>query len=109
VSKALSLRTSSTEQEEPGRKEIWLGGRQYARSTVKGELTFHNHRAEEILLVIRRRLSGEVVSAEGEPRKVVREEGVYSLNQRWELVWTVPLKAGEGKKLAYQYTVLVPR
>ena len=29
------------------------------------------------------------------------------MNRRNELLWTVPLKAGEEKKLTYRYTVLV--
>ena len=67
-----------------------------------------NHRKETIPLVIRRRFSGELVSADADPKRQLREEGVYSVNKRQELVWNFALKGGEEKKLKYTYTVLVP-
>ena len=45
--------------------------------------------------------------ADGEPECVLREEGVYSVNGRNELVWTLGLAPGEEIGLIYQYTVLV--
>ncbi len=112
VEKALSVRTRAVEHEEqkPGagdREFVWVGGRQYRRSTVEGELSVSNHRQEEVQLVIRRRFSGELLDAEGKPKTSLREEGVYAVNRRYELFWTVPLKAGEEYKLKYRYTVLV--
>ena len=58
-------------------------------------------------LVVRRRFSGELTSADADPKQTLREEGVYSVNKRNELVWAFPLKAGEEKTLKYKYTVLV--
>jgi hypothetical protein len=112
VNKALSVRTRAIEHEEQkngadGRDFIWIGGRQFRRSTVEGELSVCNHRNESIKLVIRRRFSGELVHADGEPKSSLREEGVYSVNKRNELLWTLPLKPGEERKLTYRYTVLV--
>jgi hypothetical protein len=112
VEKALSVRTRATENEQlkdnAGTRElIWIGGRQYRKTTVEGELAVSNHRKEAIALVIRRRFSGELVAAEGAPKQALREEGVYSVNKRQELLWTLALKGGEEKKLKYSYTVLV--
>jgi hypothetical protein len=113
VNKALSVRTRAIEHEEQkidggdNRDFIWIGGRQFRRSTVEGELTVGNHRNEAINLVIRRRYSGELLRADGEPKSTLREEGVYSVNKRNELLWTLPLKPGEERKLTYRYTVLV--
>ena len=112
VEKALSVRTRATENEQlnkdgSGRDFVWVGGRQYRKTTVEGEVAVSNHRKETISLVIRRRFSGELVQAEGAPKSSLREEGVYSVNKRNELVWTLPLKAGEERKLKYSYTVLV--
>ena len=86
---------------------MWIGGRQYRRSTVEGELSVSNHRKETVPMVIRRRFSGELVSADGEPKTSLREEGVYSVNKRYEMVWNLSLKPGEEKTLKYTYTVLV--
>ena len=110
VEKALSVRTRSLENEDPkegNRDLIWIGGRQYRRSTVDGEIAVNNHRKETIQLLVRRRFSGELVSAEGDPKSSLREEGVHSVNKRNELLWTIPLKAGEERKLKYRYSVLV--
>lgn len=114
VNKALSVRTRSIEHEAQGkeiavaRDVVWIGGRQFRKSTVEGELAVSNHRKEAISLVLRRRFSGELFAAEGTPKASLREEGVYSVNKRNELLWTLPLKAGEERKLKYSYTVLVP-
>jgi hypothetical protein len=110
VNKALSVRTRAVEYEEqkPEARDVtWVGGQQYRKVAVAGELTVNNHRKETISLVVRRRFSGDLVEAEGNPKQTLREEGVYSVNKRNELQWALPLKAGEEKTLKYRYTVLV--
>jgi len=108
VNKALSIRSRSIEvEEEKGREVIHWGGRAFRKVSVKGEVTVNNHRDEETRMVIRRKFTGELVDAEGEPKKILREEGVYSVNTRRELIWELTLKPGEEKTLVYKYTVLV--
>jgi len=108
ITKALSLRTHHAEHEEPGKREIvYVGGNDFRKVAVKGELKINNHRNEDVSLVIRRRFSGDLVSADGSPRCVLRVEGVYSVNKRNELIWAFELKPGEEKALTYQYSVLV--
>ncbi len=109
VNKALSLRTRSLEHEDATsseRQEVYVGGTRYQRVLVRGELTANNHRKEAIELVIRRRFSGDLVAAEGEPVGSLLEEGAYSVNRRNELLWTVHLAPGEEATLEYSYTVL---
>lgn len=113
VEKSLSIRTRATENEKVNKEGggyplIWIGGRQYRQTTVEGELMIGNHRKESVTMVIRRRFSGELTQAEGEPKQHLLAEGIYSVNKRQELLWTVSLKGGEEKKLKYTYTVLVP-
>ena len=81
--------------------------RNYRQATVRGELHVGNHRATEVELVIRRQFSGQLVNAEGEPEARLREEGVASVNQRRELVWSLQLAPGEEKRIVYRYQVLV--
>lgn len=113
VTKALSLRTQAVEHEQQvrngvsEREVIDIGGRRFRRSTVHGEVTVCNHRGDPVKLLIRRRFSGDLIKATGDPKVTLLEEGVYSVNKRNELAWTVTLKPGEEKKLPYQYTVLV--
>jgi hypothetical protein len=108
ITKALSLRTHYAENEESGNRDtVYFGSRTYRKVAVKGELVINNHRNEEVSMVIRRQFSGDLISADGSPKSVLREEGVYSVNKRNELIWNFDLKPGEEKTLAYRYTVLV--
>lgn len=109
ITKALSLRTRAIEQEDQAanREVVYIGGRQFRKVGVKGELLVNNHRKEEVKMVVRRQFSGDLLRADGEPRVGLREEGVYSVNRRYEMSWTFPLKSGEEKTLKYEYTVLV--
>jgi hypothetical protein len=113
VNKALSIRTKAVEHEDQKgngvaeRDLIYIGGRRFRQATVRGELQVCNHRGEAINLLIRRRFSGDLTKADGEPKVQLREEGVYAVNKHNELAWSLTLKPGEEKSLTYQYTVLV--
>jgi hypothetical protein len=113
VNKALSVRTKAVEHEDhkgngvSDRDLVWTGGRRFRQATVRGELQVCNHRGDPINLVIRRRFSGDLSKADGEPKVQLREEGVYAVNRRNELVWTLTLKSGEERTLTYQYSLLV--
>ncbi len=113
ITKALSLRTKAVEHEVPGnddnsnRQLIRIGGRDFRRVPVKGELTMNNHRREPIRLLVRRNFSGELVKADGEPTTLLLEDGVYSVNPRRQMTWTLQLAPGEERILTYNYTVLV--
>jgi hypothetical protein len=108
VTKALSIRTRSIEQELEGQRELtYIGGYQYRKTTVEGELRVNNHRKETIKLVIRRRFSGDLLKADGSPSSTLLEEGAWSVNKRNQLTWSLALEPGEETKLTYRYTVLV--
>ena len=110
VTRALSIRTRSTETEEEGKREIvWIGGNDYQRTTVKGRLALQNFRGKDVTMTIRCEFSGELLEAEGDPEKSLRMEGVVSVNPRRQLDWTLKLAAGEEKVLNYRYQVLVDR
>ncbi len=110
ITKALSVRVLTSEQEEPNtRKVVFIGGNDFHRTDVKGTLTVTNQRAETLELVIRRRFSGKLIEADEEPECRLLAEGVYSVNQRNELNWTIKLKPGEQRVFNYKYSVLVDR
>lgn len=110
ITKALSIRTRCSEQEEPDSREVvYVAGDDFRKTTVKGELFMNNHRNETITLVIRRRFSGELLDATGDPKCVLREEGAWAVNKRNELTWSRTLEPGEEQTLTYRYTVLVNR
>jgi hypothetical protein len=109
VTKALSIMTSFSEQEEPGeRVMVKLAGNQYQKVTVTGNLAARNNRAQAITMLVRRQFSGDLVSATGSPESKLREEGIDSMNKRNELKWNFSLQSGEEKKITYSYTVLIP-
>jgi len=108
ITKALSIRTRSSEKEEPdSRQAIYIGGRDYRRVTVVGELMMNNYRNEDITLVVRKRFSGDLLDSTGDPKSELREEGAWSVNKRNELTWGLTLEPGEEQTLTYRYTVLV--
>jgi len=111
VGKALSVRTRAAEYElskpDAERELVWIGGRQYRKATVEGELAVGNYRKDTVTLYIRKRFTGELVKAEGNPRVTLRQAGAYLVNKQNELVWSLTLKGGEDKKLKYSYSVLV--
>jgi hypothetical protein len=111
ITKALSIRTRNVEQEEVDkngdRDLVYVGGNRYRKSLIAGEIAVSNHRKENVKLLIRRRFSGDLQSADGAPKSFLREEGIWSVNRRNELTWTLPLAGGEEKRLQYRYSVLV--
>ncbi|MCX6864995.1 MAG: hypothetical protein NTV46_02010 [Verrucomicrobia bacterium] len=110
ITKALSVRTDSSEVEEEGKREIvWIGGHDYQRTSVKGRLSAKNFRGKELTMVISLRFSGELLEAEGNPEKSLNTEGIASVNPRRQLDWTLKLPAGGEQSLNYRYQVLVRR
>jgi hypothetical protein len=108
ITRALSITTRAVEQEESGDRElVSIGGRTFRQVGVSGELSARNHRSEAATVVVRRRFSGDLVEADQNPELVLLEAGVYSVNRRNELVWTVRIPPGETATLGYRYQVLV--
>jgi hypothetical protein len=60
-----------------------------------------------VKISIRRRFSGDLVHADAAPKVSLLEEGVFAYNKRNELTWTLAMKPGEERTLAYRYVVLV--
>lgn len=110
VTRALSVQTESSEIEEEGQREIvWMAGNDYQRTRVKGRLVVRNFRGKEVTMTIRREFSGKLIEAGLNPESKLRAEGVFSVNPRRQLDWTIQLPAGGEKELTYRYEVLVDR
>jgi hypothetical protein len=108
VTRTLSVRTRAVELEVASDREIvYLGGSAFRKTTVEGELLANNHRNEPISLVIRRRFSGDLLRADGNPETTLLEEGAGHVNKRNQLTWNLTLKPNEEAKLAYRYMLLV--
>jgi hypothetical protein len=110
INKTLSVRAWVDEVEtEDAREEVRLYNRSYWRTTVNGTMTMVNQRAEPVKMVARLEFSGELIDANGEPVTSLRGLGVWSVNPRRQMTWTVELGPGETRELAYSYSVLAPR
>ena len=108
ITRALSVTTVHGEvEEEASRERVEVRGRAYRRATVKGTCTVHNYRREDVTLYMTAEYSGEFISAEGDPAKSLRPEGVPWLNARRKLDWKLALKPGEERTVTYRYSVLI--
>lgn len=110
VNRALSVRVRQEEMEEPGeRPVVWVAGNDYQKCGVKASLSVVNGRKEKIHFLLRRNLSGDVVSADGAPADRLLEEGIWSVNARHALTWEFDLAPGETRQIGVRYTVLIDR
>ncbi len=114
VNKALSIRARHVEYEnqvaDKGQAErdiIYLGGRRFRKVTVNGELRLGNNRPSDTKMIIKRQFSGDYVKGDDTPKMDLREEGVWTVNKRNELTWTISMKPAEERTIKFQYTVLV--
>ena len=114
VNKALSIRARHVEYEnqvaEQGKAErdvVNIGGRRFRKVTVNGELRLSNSRPTETKMIIKRQFSGDYIKGDDSPKIELREEGVWTVNKRNELLWTIVLKPAEERTVKFQYSVLI--
>ena len=119
ITKALTVVGKAVEYEAAGvpkadsslkrinEERIVLAGYTYRKPEVIGELTLKNYRQSNARVLVNLEFSGELISADGNPKRSMPERGIYSVNQRNRLEWEVELKPGEELKLNYKYSVLV--
>lgn len=108
--KTLSVRAWVNEFEvDDAREEVRMYGRIFWRTTVNGVVTLINQRVEPVTAVVRLEFSGDLVEADAEPVTTLRSDGVWSLNPRRQMTWTIELEPGETREVPYSYTVLAPR
>lgn len=111
ITKALSVSGHCSETEsDGGRTNLRIDGYDYYKTQVDDELRVRNYRGVPVKLVVRLGFTGEHLSASPEPGdRQVLASGVYSVNRRESLQWTLDLQPGEAQTLAYRYSVLVRR
>jgi len=56
---------------------------------------------------IRKELTGELLSATGNPESVALGKGARAYNPRYRLTWQPTVKAGEKLELAYTFKILI--
>jgi hypothetical protein len=110
ITKALDVAAESAEEEvERKRDALVIRGNYYDLVTLKGTLRVMNRKTDPVTLKITKFLTGELVSADGMPKKTAVAKGLRAVNQRLKLDWTLDLKPGDKRELTYTYTVYINR
>ena len=111
ITQALSVSGNCTETDSGERRErVQIGGDSYDNPVVNGMMRVRNFRGTDVKLIVNLGFSGEFISAATEPdERRVLGSSVFSVNKRQQMRWTLLLKPGEERTLAYQYSVLVRR
>ena len=109
ITQALDLPAESTEEETARQVgALRLENRpSYDLVTIEGTLRVSNRRGEAANLEILKRISGEVISAEGNPVTNKLATGLRDVNPRQSLKWKLAVGAGETKTLKYRYKLYV--
>jgi hypothetical protein len=84
----------------------WAGS-SYDAVTVDGTLTVKNFKSKEAKLIVKKSVTGEMLSASDEGKTEKVAEAVASANPNSRVTWEIPLKAGEERKITYRYKILV--
>jgi len=116
ITKALNVHTNNIEYENQINLSqanndaiVYIGGNDYRKAVVSGELFVNNRRKQPITLVIRRRFSGDLLEADNNPTCQFQKNAKWSVNKRNELVWSVTLLPEAEQTLRYKYSVFIAR
>jgi hypothetical protein len=82
-------------------------GCHYDLVKVQGELRIRNRLVKEVSVQITKELSGEVLDKGPNATDTKTAGGLKKVNPKHILTWTIDLKAGEVKKIAYVYQVYI--
>ena len=98
--------TISSVKQNPG-MTIRIAGYNYRKQEIEGVLTLKNYRKSDARVMIKMRLSGELLSADGNPSRELVRFGYTTVNPRSDLKWETLVKADGETKIRYRYSVLV--
>lgn len=95
-------------QTETARKQVTVSRNNYDEITVAGKLKVTSLKNQEIAVVIRKSVIGEVLeSPDGKVTRVARN--LTAVNPNCDIEWEFKLPAGQNRELNYQYKVLLAR
>lgn len=110
MSKALDVRAEQTEEEvtrERGAIKNTYNQNVFDLVTLKGTIEIHNGKAEEIKMKIAKDLTGEMVSADHEPKVIKTAKGLKDVNPRQHLDWTPTIAPNKTLLISYSYKLYV--
>jgi hypothetical protein len=105
TSKALTLKTEVTENEDGAPKPVKADGVQYWQHTAQITLRMENFRDRPAKVIVRAEFRGDLGAADGKPESRVRPRVERGLNAPREVEWTtnVPAKGGQTLQFSYSY------
>ncbi len=115
ITKALSVK-GRYEENENGKPSFKPGedvyrtyrGTQYRKRAVTGTFCVQNFRSTPVTVVLKKRISGEIVETSLAPRKTrVLPPVDFNLNPLRDLTWEFELKPGEKKEIKLDYWLWV--
>jgi hypothetical protein len=108
INKALNITAEKAESEVDRKRDATVvRGYHYDLVKVQGELRIRNRLAKEVSVEITKELSGEVLDKGPNATDTKTAEGLKKVNPKHILTWTIEMKAGEEKKIAYVYQVYI--
>ncbi|MFO0864834.1 MAG: hypothetical protein U0744_09320 [Gemmataceae bacterium] len=109
VNRALSVRTRHDEVREPKVENVIVGAWSYEKVLFQSAFVVRNLRKDPLKIIVRRSVHGELLSTEGDPRKLGRNDTASDVNTHQELVWDLTIPASETRTINYRYAHLFRR
>ncbi|HZH97505.1 MAG TPA: hypothetical protein VEX38_00920 [Fimbriimonadaceae bacterium] len=111
LSKALDIAPEATEEETERQRNALQHppgtSVYYDLVTVKGTLMIQNRKNQAVKMRVTKELTGEILSADNNPKIVKTVKGLRELNPRQRLTWDLNLAAGAKTTLTYTYKLYV--
>ena len=110
ITHAVSVKAEQAEFEVDRKRDAMrMYGRHFDLITIQGKLSVTNFLPKPITLEITKTLSGQIKSSEPQAKIEKLARGLRRMNETAKLTWTIELKTGKSKDIAYTYDVYVRR
>lgn len=110
ITHAVSVKAEQAEFEiDRKRDALRMYGNHFDLITIQGKLLVTNFLPKPITLEITKTLSGQVKTSQPEAKIEKLARGLRRMNETAKLTWTIELKTGKSKEIAYTYDVYVRR
>ncbi|MBV6502465.1 MAG: hypothetical protein AKCLJLPJ_00511 [Fimbriimonadales bacterium] len=109
ITKALDIKADlAEEQVSLQHNALTIPGRTpYAMATIKGIVSLHNRKQETVKMKVTKILTGALISADANPKTTTLPQGLQGVNSQQRVEWEIELRAGEQRRINYQYKLYV--
>lgn len=104
---ATDIKVAKREEEADRQRDVAIRRTSYDLVTVRGELDVKNAKAKDVVVEVKKRLTGEVVETSPAGKVVKTAEGLRGVNANAVVTWEIPVKAGAEIKVVYTYKVYI--